>query len=126
MATIKQKRVAGIGAGIAAGLAAASAGYYFYASKDAKKHRQIVTKWAKDLKQEVTREIKRLPKIDRTKVASVVDEVAGAYATVRNLKPADLKVAAKELKSNWQSLRDEILPKSKKKVARKTKSKKTA
>ncbi|MBP9855730.1 MAG: hypothetical protein KBC48_00265 [Candidatus Pacebacteria bacterium] len=114
MTTKKQRVAAGVSAGIAAGLAAAGAGYYFYGSEDAKKHRQSAAKWAQNLKREVVKEVKRLKKIDSKQVAGVVDEVAGAYATVRGLKAADLEQAAKELKSNWQKLKAELKPAAKK------------
>ena len=97
-----------IGAGVAAAAAlAAGAGYYFYASKDAKKHRQAASKWATGLKREVVRQAKKLEKLDARSVARIVDDAAMAYEDVKSLKKEDLRAAMKELKANWKLLASE-------------------
>lgn len=96
-----------VGAGVAAAAALAGAGYYFYASKDAKKHRKVVAKWADGMKKEVIREAKKLKKIDAKEVARVVDTAARAYEDVSSIKKSDVRNAAKELKSNWDMLMKE-------------------
>jgi predicted nucleic acid-binding Zn-ribbon protein len=114
MATKKQSKqstattVAEVGAGIAALAAAAGAGYYFYASDDAKKHRAAASKWAKDMKNDVVKEAKKLKKIDQKTMAAIVDKAAAAYSTARSVNPHELKAAAGELKKHWRSLSDEI------------------
>ena len=96
-----------IGAGLAAAGAAAAAGYYFYGSKGAKKHRKIAAKWATDMQKEVMAEAKRLKKTSPEAFAVIVDRVAGAYQAARSVKAADVKRAAKELKTNWDLLQRE-------------------
>ncbi len=100
---------AGLGlAALAAAGAAAAAGYYFYASKDATKHRKIASKWASDMKRDVVKEAKKLQKIDKAAVMKIVDKAAKAYAA--NGPKVDkeaLMRAAKELKAHWDELRDE-------------------
>lgn len=91
-----------IGAGVAAVAALAGAGYYFYASKDAKKHRQAASKWATGLKREVVKQAKKLEKLDARSVARIVDDAAMAYEDVKSLKKEDLRAAMKELKANWK------------------------
>ncbi len=93
-----------IGAGVLAGAAAIAAGYYFYASKDAKKHRQIVVKWANDLKGDVVREAKKLKKIDKASIMKIIDQVSEVYHTGRNIEKGDVMRAVKELKNNWKEL----------------------
>ena len=93
-----------IGAGVAAVAALAGAGYYFYASPKAKKHRQAASKWATGLKRDVIREAKKLEKIDARSVARIVDSAAGAYQDIKSLDKADLRAAVKELKANWDML----------------------
>jgi hypothetical protein len=105
--TPDKKTVAGIGAGLAAVGAAAAAGYYFYASKHAKEHRRVVAKWARNMKNEVVRESKRLTKATPREFAKVVDTVAKTYLDVRSIDPRDVKDAAKELKDNWQTVMHE-------------------
>lgn len=115
--TSKGKIAAEIGAGIVAAGAVAAAGYYFYASKSAKKHRKIAAKWAHDLKKKVVQEAKQLDKVDPKKVEKVIDGVVSTYRGLRSVNKADLKRAATELKSNWKLVAEEA-----KKTARKSAS----
>lgn len=98
-----------IGAGVLAAVAAAgAAGYYFYGSKDAKKHRSATAKWATGLKKDVIREAKKLKKLDEAAMAAIVDNAAKAYKGMQNVTPADLKAAVSELKGNWAEVRKEL------------------
>ncbi len=106
--TTKGKIAAEIGAGLVAVGAAAAAGYYFYGSTHAKKHRKIAAKWASDMKKEVIRETTRVKNIDAKDFAKVVDAVATTYRTARSVNAADVKRAANELKSNWEMVRREM------------------
>lgn len=83
MATKTSKAI--VAAEIAAGLAAvgAAAGYYFYGSDDAKKHRQIAAKWARDLKKEVALQTKKLKNIDPEDYARIVSAVAKRLSDAR-------------------------------------------
>jgi hypothetical protein len=96
-----KKTIAGVAA-TAAAAGAAAVGYYFYASKDAVKHRKIAVKWARDLKQDVATGVKKIKKIDRAAVAAVVDGVAKTYHGVRTLDRKEVERAARELKNNWE------------------------
>ena len=102
MATKKQKT--GIGAALAATAAGLAAGYSFYASADAKKHRRIAAKWAKNLKDDVVREAKASGIVDRATLLRIVDRASGAYARVSSIDGKQLAKAARELKANWQHL----------------------
>lgn len=101
------KKAAGIGAGVLA-VAGAAAGYYFYGDKNAKKHRQAASKWAKGMKTEVVREAKRLKKIDQKTMAKIVDKAAAVYEGARAVDRKDLRQAANELKRNWELVKREI------------------
>lgn len=116
--TSKGKIAVEIGAGLAVAGAAAAAGYYFYASKQAKKHQKLAVQWANGLKREVIREVKQLDKIDPEKVAKVVDTVVDTYRGVRSINAADLRRAANELKSNWKMIEREIRKTGRKSVSR--------
>ncbi|MDB5244587.1 MAG: hypothetical protein JWN18_457 [Parcubacteria group bacterium] len=96
-----------IGAGLAAVGAAAAAGYYFYASPKAKNHRKIVSKWAGDMKKEVLTQTKNLEKVTPEAFDAVVDRVAKAYSIMRSVDSAEIRQAARELKSNWDVIRGE-------------------
>ncbi len=92
----------------AAGAAAIAAGYYFYAHKNAKKHRSAAAKWAMDFKGDVMDQAQQLKKIDRSSLVGIIDGVTRAYESVRNLNQNDLMAVAEELKSNWKKLQAEL------------------
>ncbi len=102
-------RAAEIGAGIVAIGAAAAAGYYFYATKDAKTHRKELSSWASGLKKEVIREVKKLKTMDAESVAHAIDSAVATYEGVRSIKRADVNRAARELKTNWQKVKQEAV-----------------
>lgn len=107
-----------IGAGVIAAVAAASAaGYYFYGSKDAKKHRNATAKWAKGLKNDVVKEAKKLKSLDEKAMAAIVDQAAKAYKGLDDVTPGDLRAAVAELKGNWQSVQKELRRATAKKAA---------
>lgn len=89
----------------AAGLAA---GYYFYASKNAKKNRRVAAKWAIDMKRDVVKRAKALKNVDRAAVAAIVEQSARAYKGIRGLDRGEVERAAKELKKNWQKIAAEL------------------
>lgn len=97
-----------IGAGMLAAAAAAGAGYYFYADKNAKKHRQSASKWAQGMKKEVMKEAKKIKKLDKKAVAAIVDKVSAMYQGVRSVDSKHLRAAAAELKRNWKEVGREI------------------
>ncbi|KND47285.1 MAG: hypothetical protein AB199_02560 [Parcubacteria bacterium C7867-004] len=102
-------QAAELGAGVLAAVAAAgAAGYYFYGSKNAKKHRSATSKWAKGLKADVVREAKKLKDLDEKAMAVIVENAAKAYKNAKDVTPADLKAAVDELKGNWQSVQKEL------------------
>lgn len=94
---------------VAAGAMAAAAGYFFYASKNAKKNRKVVAKWANDFKDDVAEQTEQIKTINKDSLATVVDGVTKAYESVRSVDRGDLLRAADELKRNWKLLRDEVL-----------------
>lgn len=111
------KKQMGVGAGmLAAATAGVAAGYYFYASKDAKKNRKVAAKWAGDLKSDVVKQAKKVQDLDRAQMLAIIDQAATTYETVRSLNRADLSRAVKELKSNWQNVVGEAKPAAKRSV----------
>jgi uncharacterized membrane protein YfbV (UPF0208 family) len=112
---------------------AAAAGYYFYGSKNAARNRAQAAKWAKEMKGEVMRKVRTLPRIDEKTVTNLVNAAAASYEKVRSIRKADVARAAKELRDNWQRLvgesragkgrktRAKARPKSAKKTVRRRK-----
>lgn len=122
------KVAAGAAAALAAAAAAGAAGYYFYGTKNAKKHRQAASAWAKGMKRDVEKGVKTLKKVDAKTVARIVDDAAAAYQGVRGVAAGDVRMAARELKSNWTRLKREMEPSAavKKTVKKATKAVKKA
>jgi len=70
------------------------------------------------MKKDVVREAKKLKNIDKAQLASIVDEAAAAYTSVKNVDKKDIVKAAKELKANWKMLAAELPRVSVKKAAK--------
>ncbi len=105
------KKAAAAGAAALAAVAAAGvATYYFYGTKNAKKHRQAASKWATGMRKDVQKGVKALKKIDSKTVARVVDDAAAAYQGMRGVAAEDVRAAAKELKANWKQIEAEMAP----------------
>jgi len=94
--------------GVLAAAALAAAGYYFYASKNAKKNRLVAAKWAVDMKRDVVKRARALKNVDRAAVAAIVEQSARAYKGIRGLDRGEVERAAKELKKNWQKIAREL------------------
>ena len=92
---------------VAAALGAVAAGYYFYSSKDAKKHRHIAAKWARDMKSDVLKTARKVNNIDRKTIESIVTGVAKTYHDIKNVNRRELERAARELKANWREVMKE-------------------
>jgi hypothetical protein len=103
----KRKKI-GAGVGAAAAVAAVAAGYYFYVSKDARKHRKQAAKWAADMKKDVVAQAKKLKKLSKKDVDRIIASAATTYQRARNVDKEKIKQAAQELKDNWDMLEKEI------------------
>jgi hypothetical protein len=115
MATKKQSRTGKNAAPVAAAAlaavaAAGAATYYFYGTKNAKKHRHAASVWAKGLKKEVQKGLKGVKKIDARTVARIVDDAAAVYQGTRGVAASDVRAAAQELKKNWSLVAKEMAP----------------
>jgi hypothetical protein len=120
---VTKKTKMGIGVAAAAAAAAgAAAGYYFYGSKNAKQNRVIAAKWAKDLKRDVLVQAKKVQKMDRATMTSIIDKAAAAYETMRSIDRRELDRAVRELKNNWTILTSEVGGRGAKKSAPKKRS----
>ncbi len=105
---ISKKKVAlGVGLGAAAA-AAIGAGYFFFGSKDAAKHRNKAAKWSQAMHKDAVAKAKKLKKLDEKAWKTIVDESMRAYDKVKTIDKADLAGAAKELKQNWKHVSAEI------------------
>lgn len=100
-----------IGAGVLAAVAAAGAAtYYFYGTKNAKKHRHAASVWAKGLKRDALKQIKNLKKVDAKSVAAAVEKAAASYRGMKGVASGDVDMAVRELQKNWGELKRELEP----------------
>jgi len=121
------KKQTKIAAGVGAGLAAATAaglGYYFYASKNAKKNRRIAARWASGLKSDVVKQAKRIRDLDRDTVLAAVEKAAKGYEAVRGVDTREIKRAVQELKTHWKDIAKEAGASFGTKAKKKAKSRK--
>ena len=89
-------------------LGVAAAGYYFYSSKHAKKHRQIAAKWATDMKNDVLKAARKAKNIDRKTLEGIIGNVAKTYHNLKNVNRRELARGARELKANWRQVMKEV------------------
>lgn len=108
----------GIGTGLVAAGAALAAGYYFYMSDDAKKHRKMLVHWATDLKEEIMDKAEALKEnLNRESLMGIIDDVAETYYTAKNVSKEDVMQAVDELKENWSKVMEELKKSKKKSVS---------
>lgn len=105
---------------VLAAAAGLTAGYYFYASKNAKSNRKVAAKWASELKRKVMTEAKKHGTLDKKTLAKIVDTATKAYAKVSKMDSKKLSDAAGELKTHWQKIARELKSSSKAKRVVKT------
>lgn len=125
---INRKQAAGLGALAATAVTAgaAAAGYYFYASKDASKHRKIAAKWAMNMKSDVMKQARQMKKFDQKMLGMVIAQAAKKYEVMKSVDKKDVAKAVKELRANWQNIAAELqkgakkTAKTAKKIAKKT------
>lgn len=98
------KKVA-IGAGIAALTAAAIA--YLLVGPQGKKNRKILRGWVIKMKGDIVEKLENVKDITEPVFNRIVDEVAGKYQKIKNISPADLEEAVKEIKRQWKILAKE-------------------
>ncbi|HRH23791.1 MAG TPA: hypothetical protein PK295_04140 [Candidatus Magasanikbacteria bacterium] len=94
-----------IGAGIAALTAAAVA--YLLVGPQGKRNRKVLKGWVIKMKGEIVEKLENVKDITEPVFHRIVDEVAGKYEKIKNISPADLEEAVKEIKRQWKTLAKE-------------------
>jgi hypothetical protein len=84
--TSKAKSLLGAAATVA-GVVAGAGAYYFYGSKDAKKHRHQVASWMKKAEKEIVTEVKKLKEnaFNEKNVKSIVATVSKKYEALQKI-----------------------------------------
>ncbi len=111
-----------VGLGVLAA-AAVAAGFYFY-GKNGKQNRQKVGTWVEKAKADVTRELKKLTKINRAAYNRVVSEVTKKYQGLKGVDKSELVAMASDLKAHWKNIESQF-KKAEKESAVRTKKKRT-
>ncbi len=87
---------------------AAAAGYYFYASKNAKANRRIAAAWAANFKKDVESKVGALGNVDKESFMKIVDRAADLYNSARKASTEEIVRAAAELKANYEEFKKEM------------------
>lgn len=100
-------------------LAAAAAGAYYFFGKDGKKHQAQASKWVKQAKTDVLKEVKRLKRISRPMYDKAVSQVIAEYKKIKSVDKQDLEKLSKELKGYYTGIAAKIKEATKAKTPKK-------
>jgi uncharacterized protein YoxC len=103
----KKHKGLGIGFGLAA-IAAATAGAYFFYSKNAAKNRKQLKAWMVKAKAEVMERLEKTSDLSQKTYEKVVDEVMKKYRGLKKTAPKEVAELSAELKRHWSSIRKEL------------------
>jgi len=109
----------GVGVGIAALTAASAAAGYFLYGKDGVKNRKKIKGWMLKAKGEVLEQMEKGKEVTEETYHNVIDKVSKKYQAAKDIDPTELQQMTKELKGHWKSIKNQLMPKPKKKVAKK-------
>ncbi len=94
-----------LGASIAALTVGAIA--YFLVGPDGKRNRKKLTGWVIKMKGEIVEKLEQTKQITQPVFDNVVNQVANKYKKIKNISPADVEEAVKEMKKQWKSIAKE-------------------
>lgn len=100
-------------AGVAASALAGAGAYYFYASKNAKKHRATTVAWMKKAEKEVITRAKKLKAeaVNSAAYKQIVADVSKKYHSLKNVDAADVKDFAATLNASWKKIEKDLVKK---------------
>lgn len=100
-----KKGVTGAAIGAAA-VGAAAAGYYFYGSKNAAKHRKTAAKWAVKAEKEIQMQAKKLKAaaMNEKNYKQIVQTVAKKYQGIQKLSAKDVSAFVKGFEGGWKKM----------------------
>ena len=104
MAKNKQDGGGATALGLAALAAAAAGAYYFYGSKDAKKHQRKMKSWAVKARGEVMEKMEHMKSLSQATYDKAVTEVMDKYKKIKTISPAEVNALAKDMKSHWNRI----------------------
>jgi uncharacterized protein YpuA (DUF1002 family) len=123
--TKKKEQPKGIALPLMAGVLAGLAGAYFIhgQGKVSPAAKKKLKGWMLKAKGEAIEKIEKLKTVDEEAYHRVIDTVSEKYAKMKDIDPNEVQELVKDMKKHWKSLVREMQPK--KKVAKKSASKKT-
>jgi hypothetical protein len=90
-----------IGAGVTAAVLATAAGAYLLSDKKTKAKAKA---WVSKAKTEVAKRAVAAKKIGKAEYGRIVDQMVKRYGSLENITAADVMMAAKELKGEWDHI----------------------
>ncbi len=104
-----------------AAITAAGAAYWLYGSKDATKHRKMVSKWSSQVQKEVVAAAKKLKTLNKKSYTELVNKAVKRYSKAKGITKKELTILSRDLKTAW----DKINKVSHKKISPKKSAKRT-
>ncbi len=97
-------------AGIAATALASAGAFYFYGSKNAKKHRAETLEWMKKAEKEIMVRAKKMKKdaMNSAEYKKIVAEVSKKYESLKNVDAKDVQDFALTLTKAWKDIQAKL------------------
>lgn len=116
---MEKKTKIGIVSATVAAVGAAAGAYYFYGSKDAKKHRVEAAAWMKKAEKEIITQAKRLKEemFTRENYEKIVSQVSAKYREMKDVGKDEVDDFVESLNDAWDDIQEKKLksPQSKSK-----------
>lgn len=88
-----------------AAITAAGAAYWLYGSKDAAKHRKMVSKWSSQVQKEVIAAAKKLKTLNKKTYAELINKAMKHYSKTKGITKKELAVLSRDLKATWNKVK---------------------
>ena len=88
-------------------MATVALGYLFFASKNAKRNREMVDGWMENAKAEVMDKMKKVQNLSKQKYYEIVDSVSDKYSALKEVGQEKADEFREELRRKWQEAEEE-------------------
>ncbi len=87
-------------------LAATAGTYYFWGSPQGDKHRERISKWAKEARHDLVDELKNIKEMSKDSYDKISERVIEKYKKFQKKSPKEFLRLVKDVKGYWDSLID--------------------
>ena len=89
---------------VAVGVAAALAGAYLLYRKAPASRRRQAKAWVVKARKDVAREVKKMKRVSPAEYGRIIDQAMRRYESLKNVSPAEVVNAARDLKGEWKHI----------------------